>query len=362
MLSSALRARIATALGLSALFPLVDVHAIAETGGSGGAVTYGTYCEAAPDATTAGAAVVCGDGQDNVGQPVDTGACGVTGVIGQGAYNAETGECCWKVTVDCGIKDDGFYDCGCYGRPLVVDGVVRTAGSTRRRGWRADGVSPGRVAAQWRPALVRFWLENAEAEHSSVAGFAKFALDLLAVGAPAALVARAQQAGVEELAHARACYALASGYAGFALGPRALTSPPLTLAADVIELAVHTAREGCVGETVAAEFAAAIAESATDPAVKAVMTAIAEEEARHAELAWETLAWALRVGGDAVRDAVAAVFAEPFRAPAPAGVEDRPELRAHGLLPDQEQAAICARAHAEVVRALADALLARAAA
>jgi hypothetical protein len=46
-------------------------------------------------------------------------------------------------------------------------------------------------------------------EHASVAAFARFTLDLLALGAPADLVQSAQQALGDEIAHAELCFGLA---------------------------------------------------------------------------------------------------------------------------------------------------------
>src|SRR5262249_26143628 len=52
-------------------------------------------------------------------------------------------------------------------------------------------------------------------------------------------------------------------------------------------------REGCVGETIAAIEARIEHEDESDPAVRAALATIADDEARHAELAWRTVAWLL---------------------------------------------------------------------
>jgi hypothetical protein len=62
---------------------------------------------------------------------------------------------------------------------------------------------------------------------------------------------------------------------------------------------------------------------------------IAEDEARHAELAFRTLVWAIQVGGADVADAVAKTFAQAIRnVGMPAG-SARASLRAHGRLGDE---------------------------
>jgi hypothetical protein len=90
---------------------------------------------------------------------------------------------------------------------------------------------------------------------------------------------------------------------------------------DLADLAVRVARKGCVGETIAAVVAAARLEQARDPAERAELEVIAADDARHAELAWRTVLWAIRRGGDAVRRAAldalmderrAAIEASPF--------------------------------------------------
>src|SRR6202042_477762 len=121
---------------------------------------------------------------------------------------------------------------------------------------------------------------------------------LLAAGAPADLVALAHSAALDEIQHARLCFALASAYAGeeIAPGPFPLGSE-VRVGADLKSLAASTFAEGCVGETVAAVVASAQLAQATDPAVRAALAEIAADEARHAELAWRTVAWAVQTGG-----------------------------------------------------------------
>ena len=61
-----------------------------------------------------------------------------------------------------------------------------------------------------RDAVVKAWTTAARAEHASVASFARFTLQLLHLGAPADLVADAQQAALDEVRHARLCFGVAS--------------------------------------------------------------------------------------------------------------------------------------------------------
>ena len=75
-------------------------------------------------------------------------------------------------------------------------------------------------------------------------------------------------------------------------------------------------------------------EATRDPAVRAVLARIAEDEARHAALAWRFVAWAVRSGDIAVREAVARSFAQAvgrIESTVPEGDVD-PALAAHGRL------------------------------
>jgi hypothetical protein len=90
-----------------------------------------------------------------------------------------------------------------------------------------------------------------------------------------------------------ACFGLASGYAGRALGPGEL-SVDGALEARSFETIVTTAiHEACVGETLAALEAEAELARSTDPEVRRVLERIARDEARHAELGYRFLRWAL---------------------------------------------------------------------
>lgn len=149
------------------------------------------------------------------------------------------------------------------------------------------------------------WLEAALAEHASVASFARVAQELLALGAPPALIEANLRAGLDEIEHAQACFTIASRLLGRAVGPGALPIPaPRVL--TVVELAVSTFLEACVEESLGAMTARVAAEACVDPADAAYLHRIAEDEAGHAALGWQTLRWAIDAGGD---EAVIAVLA-----------------------------------------------------
>jgi hypothetical protein len=174
------------------------------------------------------------------------------------------------------------------GRPLADDNAQwHTAAPTARADWQAAEVAPD-------PAMAAWWSQVAALEHASVASFARHMLELMSLGAPADLlmdVARAQQ---DEIEHARLAYALA-GVDG-PCGPGPLLAPPPRVGRGAILTALI--EEGCVGETVAAAEARLMAERVADPRVQGTLLRIAEDEARHAALAWRTLVWLLRDEAD----------------------------------------------------------------
>jgi hypothetical protein len=267
--------------------------------------------------------------------------------------------------------------CAPGGRPFLVGGEARVATAEAgpgARGWTAgDAPSLADLTPAQRAALAEAWTTDALHEHASIASFSRFSLDLLAAGAPADLIELAHRAALDEVRHARLCFALASAYAGRDLGPGPLPldgpvhdgGDPQTPATGVsvdgslAALAASTFAEGCVGETVAAVVAAEQLARATDPAVRAALAEIAADEARHAELAWRTLSWAVQRGGPevctAVERSLAALLASDARRAgddaAPAG------LSPHGRLDATDKARAAASAMEEIVLPAARALL-----
>ncbi|MFZ5477647.1 MAG: ferritin-like domain-containing protein [Myxococcota bacterium] len=339
----ALRARVFAVLGL---VPLAACYGAEDANGEG--------CVSVEEGVTE-----C-PSADEVRDDLEGDHCGYTtvAVVGEGTFEAggDTGyytgdRCCYPVV----NKDDPLSAC-VVGRPYVEDGAIVTAGEERRAGGWRRGRAPkvaGLTAAE-RRVLAEAWSEDARTEHAAVAAFARFAMELMAHGAPADLVAEAHRAALDEVRHAKLAFAIASGYAGEELAPGAFPfGAAVPLAPDLPSLAAAVAREGCVGESVVALLAADALARATDPAVRATLAVIARDEARHAELAWRTLRWAIEVGGEPVREAVAAVFAEVARVgivqPDVTTGAAREVLDAHGRIGEADTVRGVARALREVV-------------
>jgi len=250
------------------------------------------------------------------------------------------------------------------GRPFVVAHAARTADAIERAdyselaGARLDG-----IPAEERAALAAEWTRVGLLEHASVAAFARFALQLLGLGAPPELLQTCQQAMQDELRHTRLAFGLASAYAATPLGPgrldleHALDAPENDLLAHV---AMSTFVEGCIGETLAALDAREGASCATDPYVREVLSAIARDEERHAQLAWRFLDWALGERPslaqpllDRARLARApSPLAVPTATSRPTGTEreaSRATLLQHGILPLEQRRELEAQAFEHVL-------------
>jgi hypothetical protein len=251
----------------------------------------------------------------------------------------ERGECCYE-----------FCAGSCCGRPLVVEGSVRIASPTPRADWAYAHPLP-QLDDVTREALREDWTRDALLEHASIASFATFILELLALGAPADLVQDAQAAAGDEIEHARLTFAVASRYSITPLGPGRLDLAGVAPALDLAAAAAACVRDGCVNETIASAVAAAQAANAVDPELRATLERIADDEARHAELAWRFVQWALVTGDARVHEAVRKAFDAPVGcsiAGAPEGV-DHDVWRANGrLLPSE---------HASLVRTVVDQIL-----
>ncbi len=205
------------------------------------------------------------------------------------------------------------------GRALRVDGELAFAGSEPRADW--DGGDPPAKAddvinadpeaaglprvehldAAQREQRAEQWCKMAAFEHASVASFGRVSLQLLALGAPPELLEQTHEAALDEIRHARLAYSLSSAFSARAEGPGKLPAAVIKLPeTDIVSFAKETFLDACVEETVGAVAARSAAATESDPVVRSVLLRIAEDEERHAELAWRTLAWAVGVGGQPV--------------------------------------------------------------
>lgn len=256
----------------------------------------------------------------------------------------------------CGnLPNTDTYACSTYecvvGRPLRVDDANRRASTTRREDWQ-DGAVPGvprdaEVAAHWSAIAAD--------EHASVASFSVVALELLHLGAPPDLLLACHEAAADEVRHAATMYRLASAAAGSPVGPGPLDVRGVTPRTDVEAVLVGLIEEAAVNETLSAGLAMLEASEAQDPTLRALLTGIAHDEQRHAQLAWRTLRWLLDTHPE-LTDLARTTFAtavERFVAATPSTLH-RPTL---GILGGDARTRAVSRIADQVVRPAAAALL-----
>lgn len=146
------------------------------------------------------------------------------------------------------------------------------------------------------------WLARGESEQISVATFLRLRAELAQHDAPADLLSACSTAALDEIGHARACFALAERVGGTRVVPGDLHVPP-PRALGLVELALESLHDGFLGEG----RAAASIEREVGPDV---LRTIAREERAHAELGLRIVAFALERGGAPVARAVEAALDE----------------------------------------------------
>lgn len=266
----------------------------------------------------------------------------------------DDGTCCYIVCVG-----------SCCGRPLLVNGEVVVAGSRSTGDWllRA-GDAPALhqsvvLDEKARRSLGELWMDDALMEHASIASFAQFTLDLMRLGAPPDLLRDSQLAGLDEIEHSRIAFTIVERLTGVARGPGELPLGALE-AHDLHQAITAAIHEGCVGETLAACLLSEQARRCTDPFIAEQLSRIAEDELRHAELAWRFVAWSLQTAGEEARLVAKAAFEAAFEqvpsAPRELGLSVE-QLHAGGRLTKEQWCCTVAQALETVLEPAAQTLL-----
>jgi len=201
----------------------------------------------------------------------------------------------WEITKI--YTDDG----SCFGGTrgwtrfaMSIDGAISAEEDhTVRRdatcisGRRPAGIVPCAATHGDEGGLVGFFVESAYLEAASVIAFERLADELTELGAPDDLVSRARRSRDDEVRHADVMTGLVRDLGG---APRPLDVAPPTRR-SAFEIARENAVEGSIRETFGALLAHYQARTAESGAVRAAMRGIAEDETRHASLAWDVAAW-----------------------------------------------------------------------
>ena len=188
------------------------------------------------------------------------------------------------------------------GRPFIVDGKFRTttsavSDSSECTGTESSWIASSPIILSANSTHIRdiglFWLQQAEAEHTSIASFARHTLQLISIGAPSDLLIASQAAALDEIEHAKLCYGAASSFIGQAMEPARLDVDGSFGKMNVKDILESVIKEGCIEETLSAIEAHFRTHYAKDLSVKKTLLKIAIDETRHAQLAWNTVKWAV---------------------------------------------------------------------
>lgn len=220
------------------------------------------------------------------------------------------------------------------GRLYLVEDRATRARIQATRAWMGAGVdAPSDTSARVIERAARAWLDDALEEHASIAAFSRATLELMALGAPSDLLAEYQRASLDEIRHARACFALVSALNGqdVSAGPLEVEGPRDDLDAIVADVFWG----GCVGESIAALCAQRALRDCTWEPARAALAQIAEDEARHAALAWSTLSFLGELDPERVRRVLEAA-SPPKHIPALAKTTDT-SLNALGRLTHEQE-------------------------
>jgi hypothetical protein len=251
-------------------------------------------------------------------------------------------ELCWSPAAD-----GGRNPASC--QLVPVDGSEMLQCQVGCLGRRPEGLRRFSSAPRSRSVVGEYLARAAYLEAASVDAFRILQRELACHGCPERLLRAARRAARDEVRHARMTTAMARRHCG-------PPSPPVRSTRDRVRsleaIAIENAVEGCVRETYGALVAGWQANAARDRAMKAMMTRIARDEARHAELSWAVASWierrldrAARERVREARQAAAADLARELRA------EPHPDLVAAVGLPSALDAA---RLHAGLERSLWD--------
>ncbi len=167
--------------------------------------------------------------------------------------------------------------------------------------WVAD------VPPDVRAGLAAEWRENARKEHAAIASFGQTLLKLMSLGADDSLLAALHRDALDEVRHARLCFAVATALDGkhvraaafaCARGGRLLPGRRLGL----VQVAVEALVDGALNEAVAARILGRLA-ARGGPLAK-LLRDLAADEARHAAHSWDIVRWCSREGGPLVNAAL----------------------------------------------------------
>ncbi len=194
--------------------------------------------------------------------------------------------------------------------------------------------------------MIEHFSHWALGEHASIASFARFTLQLLALGAPSHLLQASIAAADDERRHAQLGFSFLRAL-GVELAPGPIAIAGALEQSSLEQVFRMVVRESILGETFSALEALHVVPWIKDPLFQRELGRLAEEEARHAELGFVFAAWAIKQ-----RPALASVLEQELARFIEPEIRACTGQREWGVLSSEERLALREMTWREVVRPL----------
>ena len=186
------------------------------------------------------------------------------------------------------------------GRPLLNNCELTLAPLIKGAGWvTCASTHEGFTGSELELAQVQeYWHLAAQLEHSSVASFARFTMQMLSFGVPADILLSIQKATADEVKHAQGAAQIFSVLSGEQVTFGSLPLEGVTLQTSRQELIETLIREACISETLGVAEIAEALRLCKQEQVSAHLSTLLVDETMHAELAWRSLQWLIKTADD----------------------------------------------------------------
>ena len=186
------------------------------------------------------------------------------------------------------------------GRPLLNNCEITLAPLIQGAGWVTCASTQEEFnGSELELSQVKeYWQLAAQLEHSSVASFARFTMQMLSFGVPADILLLIQKATADEVKHAQGAAQIFSILSGEQVRFGDLPLEGLTLQTSRQKLIETLIREACINETLGVAEITETLRLCKQEQVSAHLSTLLVDEMMHAELAWRSLQWLIKTADD----------------------------------------------------------------
>ena len=196
----------------------------------------------------------------------------------------------------CYATPDGWscsdFNCA-VGRPLTNGTSYQMAPLSSGDGWTNDDltINCAYLSKEEIATVISHWENVTQLEHSSIASFSRFSLQMMAMGAPADILLAIQKATSDEIRHTQRAADILSGLIGSKVTLGAFPIKGLSIESSREALISNLIKEACFAETLGVAELTAALKWCDHPEISAHLSEVLEEETEHAHLAWKALKW-----------------------------------------------------------------------